>query len=417
MRSLSALLFYIWLLSLPFYRYSLIGTLAFDQILGSALVVLWLAVRPKADEAFTRGQRANIIAGLILLTLYFFSHTLTFVLSQSAIWRYTYRFLADIPYFLVPVLYVRSALIRRRAEDYVVLVALIGALSSFLVAYGIFDLPIARESADRLAIEGLELTRATGFFGAFGDMAILSAFSLMIVMSAKRETLLFFKRSWIMIIGIPFALLLGFVGSQSRNIALTVVVSISLYLLIGWWAKRRANWIPKFYLLLFIGAMTIVITLGFFFEPLFDYVATLGGRAARGTAEARLEQYEFGLKLLDGRYLSGAPPAVQDKYGLFINSIHNMWIKELVIGGFFAVLAMLAFLIVGIMKATRCLRVDPLDQAARLRLVLCITLFLSTQFNPSGTSVYWVMLGLIFANVPIREPEVTRAQGAIYAAR
>lgn len=399
MNRLAELLFYIWLLSLPFNRYSLVGTLAFDQLLGPALVILWFLVRPRIDAVYAQGYGRNLAVGIILITVYFLSHNLALAFSQAAIWKYTYRFLADLPYFLVPVLYIRSVVVRRRAEDCLVLVTLIGAVSSFMVAYGLVSLPMARESANRLAIEGIELTRATGFIGAFGDMAILSAFTLMIVFSRQRQIVAFMRRSRFKTAAIVLALILGFIGSQSRNMAITVVVSMALFWLIGIWSRRRTNWIPRFYMLLTFGVATAAITLGFFFEPLFELVASLGGKAASATAQGRLEQYATGLSLLEGRYLFGVTPEVQERYELFVNSIHNMWIKEFVIGGLVALLALLAFFIIGMLKATGCLRVDPLDQAARLRLVLCIAIIISTQFNPSGTGVFWVMLGMILSNV------------------
>lgn len=409
MKRVSEFLFYVWLLSLPFYRFGIVGTLSFDQILGPVLVVLWVVMRPAADMAFSAVYTRNVVTGMLLLFLYFLSHHLGLVLSQSAIWRYIYRFLTDVPYFLVPLLYIRSALIRRRAEDAVMVVALMGALTSFMVAYGLLQLPVARESADRLAIEGLNLTRATGLIGAFGDMAILTAFSLMTVLSPKRETLLFMRRNSLVAVGIVLALLLGFVGSQSRNIAITVMVSMPLYLMIGLWARRGIDWIPRFYPLLFMGMALVAIALGFFFEPLFELVASVGGKSARGTAMGRLEQYALGMQLLDGRYVLGAPPAAQERYEVFINSIHNMWIKEFVIGGMLAVLAMLGFLIAGMIRATRCLRVDPMNLPARIRLVLCVTLLISTQFNPSGTSIFWLIVGMILANCCGHETAPVRA--------
>ena len=59
---------------------------------------------------------------------------------------------------------------------------------------------------------------------------------------------------------------------------------------------------------------------------------------------------------------------------------------------------LLAFLGTGMARATNCLKRNPLDEAARLRLVLAVTLLVSTQFNPSGTSIYWLIVGMMLAN-------------------
>jgi O-antigen ligase len=146
------------------------------------------------------------------------------------------------------------------------------------------------------------------------------------------------------------------------------------------------------------GSIVLAITLYLFIDPLFELIASMGGKSAMGTAHSRLEQYQKGIELLDGRYIFGASPAIQDKWGWFIYAIHNMWIKEFVLGGMLAIIAMLAFLVTGMVRATACLRANPVDQGARFRLVLVFTLLVSTQFNPSGTSIYWLVLGMIVAN-------------------
>ena len=398
MSKISEYIFYVWLLSLPFYRFDLVGTLSFDQIFGPVLVVTWLLFRPRLDADFAKSQAGNIVVGIILLLVFYLSHAATLISTQEAIWKYTYRFLTDVAYFMIPIMYVRSRLIQRRAEDCIVAIALAGAATSFLAAMDLLHLATERESTSRIAIEGLNITRSTGLFGAFGDMAILSAFTLMLVITFSRETLLFFRRNLLITIGVPLVILLGFIGSQSRNMALTVIVSLALYSLIGLWSRRGINWIPNFYVFLISSIVALAFTLYFFIDPLFEQVASLGGKSAMGTAHGRLEQYQKGMELLDGHYIIGAPAATQEDWGWFIHAIHNMWIKEFVLGGLLAIFAMLTFLVVGMVKTTAYLRADAGDQAARFRLVLIISLLVSTQFNASGTSVFWVVLGMIFAN-------------------
>ncbi|MFK5947511.1 MAG: hypothetical protein QM500_01925 [Methylococcales bacterium] len=402
MSRFSEYLFYIWLISLPFNNYNLVGTLSFDQLLGPTLVVLWLLTQPKSDAVFKRGQAKRIATAIILLSFYFLCHAIILGNSTSSLWTFIYGFLTVLHNFILPILYVRSLSIRRNAEDCILTVTMVGAMSSFLAAIGFLHLELERLSTSRIAIEGLDLTRSIGLFDAFGDMAILSAFSIMLVLSTQRDRVLFFKRTRLIMACIVGVIILGLIGSQSRNMVLTILTSIFAFLIIRRWSGSGSNWIPKFYIFFIGGAVSVALILVFMFDPIVELLSSWGGKSASGTANTRLEQYRMGFVLLDGNYIFGAAADVQDKMGAYIQGIHNMWVKEFVKGGFIAVISMLAFFLVGMRRATKCLKLNPLDEAAILRLALIITLLVSTQFNPSGTEIFWVILGMVLSNSCLR---------------
>lgn len=399
MNRLAEKLFYIWVLSLPFYRFSLFGTLSLDNLLGPILIVLWLLIRPSATPQFAQKQEKNIFIIGTILAIYFFAHTITLINTQTAGFTSIYIMVTDLSYFVVPLLYVRNERVSSRMEDCILAITLIGAISAFLSAIGLLHLEVTRYSTSRIDIEGLDLTRSIGLFGAFGDMALLSAFSIMLAMSPKRKLLLFVKRSRFMIIVILLSIFLGLVGSQSRNMIVTIVISIFLFMLVRRWSNRNSNWIPKFYALLIAGGLSLAIFLGLFWEPLTELLSNWGGKQASGTAHGRLEQYQLAWELLKDNPLTGAAPELREAMINIIAHIHNMWLKELVQGGLIAVFAMIALIIHGMRNATRCLHINPGDETARITLVLLVAMIVSTQFNPSGTSVFWMLLGFSLAKI------------------
>ena len=84
---------------------------------------------------------------------------------------------------------------------------------------------------------------------------------------------------------------------------------------------------------------------------------------------------------------------MQERLSTSIGYIHNMWLKELVQGGIAAIMALLLLLFRGFYNSTTYLVIDSRDDAARARLAFLVAMLASTQFNPSGTAVFWMLLG------------------------
>lgn len=393
------LLFYTWVLSIPFYRFSLIGTLSLDNILGPLLIVAWPLVRPPADVSYARAQVRNIAISASVLFVYFIAHIATLLSTQDAIWRSAYVIVTDLSYFVVPLLYIRTERIRVKAEDCVILVAIIGAFSAFLSAIGVIHLDVSRYSDSRVVVEGLDLTRSIGLFSTFGDLALLSAFAAMTALSMQRPTLLFIKRSRVALIFLFFMLLLGLLGAQSRNIVLTMVVSLVLFLLFRRWALQGKNWLSMYNAMWIGGGLLSIVVAVFLWQPLVDLLAGWGGKQASATAHGRLEQYQLAFALLSGNPFTGASSEIQERMALTIAGIHNMWLKELVQGGVFAILALIGLIMLTMRNAKKCVAAGKLDESALTSLVFMVALVISTQFNPSGTSVFWMLLGFSVAKL------------------
>jgi len=396
MKRVAEILFSIWILSFPFYHYSIVGTLAVDNMLAPALLVLWMITKLLEPEAkvTSRSQGVSPIV-VVLIGAYFLAHTATLLNTQNLVWLSMYSVAKDLLYFVIPLLYLDSKKMQERVADFIIIIALIGALSAFLAAIGVLHLNVARFSQSRVEIEGL--TRTVGLFGVYGDMAILSSFAILVALNRSRKRLLFVKRRKSVVVLVLACVLLGLLGSQSRNMVLTISVSLFVFLLVGHWLRQGGNWPRKFYGLLYGGGLSVLLLVVILWQPLFEMLSSWGGQQAAGTAYARLSQYQVAWELLKDNPLLGASSKMQITYGHEIGYIHNMWLKELVQAGVFGVLSLLGLLLYGLKSAVDCLLWNPLDHLARVKLAIIVAVLVSTQFNPSGTAVFWMILGVVLS--------------------
>lgn len=401
MNRITEIVFYIWIISLPFYQFSILGTLSIDNVLGPLLLLVWFFGKPKLDPGAINQQPKVIFFSGLILTIYFFSHVLTLVMSEHVIWRTIYVLVTDLTYFFVPLLYIRNIKVQERTQDLIVLITLIGATSAFLSAIGLINLEGVRYSTSRVGIEGLELTRTVGLFSVYGDMAMLSSFAIMMAITAGRDKLLFIKRTKILVFTVLFVISLGLLGAQSRNMVLTIVITVALYAVISKLSKKGVSWIPWFYTTIIIGGLASIIILTVLWQPIVNMVSGWGGEQAAGTALGRLEQYKFALSLVGDNPLVGVSSELYEKYAHIISGIHNMWLKELVQGGVFAVLALVWLIVYCLKNATKCLYKNKDDSTAKIKMAMMFALLISTQFNPSGTSIFWLILGYSAAIVPL----------------
>lgn len=399
MNRITEIIFYIWIMSLPFYQFSIIGTLSLDNVLGPLLLLIWFVGRPKLEPGVINQQPKVIVFSGLILTIYFFSHVLTLVMSEHVIWKSIYGQISDLTYFFVPLFYLRNIRVQERTQDFIVLITMIGAISAFLSSIGLINLEGVRYSTSRVSIEGLDLTRTVGLFSVYGDMAILSSFTIMLAMTSKRNKLLFVKRSKAIVIAVFAVIILGLIGSQSRNMVLTIVIAVTLYVVVTTLSKKGVSWMPRFYAALIASGLSAIIILTFFWQPIVNMVSGWGGEQAAGTALGRLEQYKFALNLVGSNPFVGVDLEIYEKYAHLISGIHNMWLKELLQGGVFSILALLGLIVYCLRNASKCLYQNSDDSTAKIKMVMMFAILVSTQFNPSGTSIFWFILGYSVAIV------------------
>ena len=98
----------------------------------------------------------------------------------------------------------------------------------------------------------------------------------------------------------------------------------------------------------------------------------------------------------------GVDTVTYEKYAVLIEGIHNMWLKELMQGGVFSVIALLVLLVFSLNNAAKCLYANASCLSAKLKIVMVFAILLSTQFNPSGTSVFWFFMGYCAVNICVK---------------
>ena len=394
MKSIADRLFLVWIFSFPFYHYSVVGTLSVDNLLTPLLVLSIPFLRLNPEGSLSGGGLLWI--GLALFT-YFAPQVIPLVVTEGIVWKVIYDLFVDSAYFLVALVFLGGRpWLRSKAENLVVVIAMIGCVTAFLAAIGVLELSVSRYSSSRLGIEGLQ--RTVGLFGVYGDMAILCSFSLLYALS-REEMLAFFRKRKPVVVAVFLIVLLGLLGSQSRNMVLTITVSLGFFWLIKRAARKGRQALKRVLYQFTIAGILMGGLLTVYGREMMELLSQWGGQQAQGTATARLSQYHLAWSLLKDSWLIGVSAETFERYSADIAYIHNMWLKEAVKGGVLGVMGLGALFIMGARRAISRLMVSPDDDIARRNLATLLAIFVSTQFNPSGTFIFWFMLGLSLSYV------------------
>ena len=398
--NLIALLSFAWLLSLPFYHFSLAGTLSLDNLIAPILFLYVAVSMVVGAHSPSRTQSVNIGLAVILILVYLMTHAVSLVGTQQAVWSSIYGIAKNMLYFLLPVMFIRTESDLKRAGVAMMGVMIAGSASALMSALGIVSFEFARQAESRLQLE--YIPKSVGLFTAYGDMALLVALALLLALGWRTHALGSRRARLLVVIVITGSALVAVVAMQSRNIVFTITVAFFAYYVIGHWRRRSAGWVFKMYasLVFVIGVMVSVVAL--FSGPLIGWVESLGGTSeAAATVHARLEQYQYGLSLVERNLLFGADAATHERNALLISFIHNLWLKELVQSGLVGVLAMLLFYFRALGNQVSRLKADP-SSTARVYIAALIGSLIATQFYPGDTPVFWVIMGLATA-LPLRE--------------
>ena len=404
---LIAPLSFLWLLSLSLYKFSLLGSFSLDNLLAPLLFLLIIfgmfigSVRPTSE------QRRNLFWAVVTVFAYLMAHSLNLIVTQSAVWVSLVTVAKSMLYFLLPIMFITSEQQLKRANDAIIVLMLVGCITALMQSMGIMNLSFVRHASARFDLEGFEKT--VGFLGSYGDVGMLTSLALLLVVGGRKGRVFFGRGSWVKIAIVVIATLAGMIAMQSRNLVLTVIVSIGAFVYLGYIRKRR-SWRGKFYMTLIGGVGLSAVLIVLYADSLIAWVQSIGGtHEAAATVSARLSQYKFGWSLLQGRLLVGADPAVLQSNQMLVVFIHNMWLKELVEGGLPAVAAMLWFYIRAIRNQVSRYHEAPGRFEARCYLALLTGLLLATQFYPGATYIYWVLLGIATARPAKEGPAKARS--------
>ncbi len=402
MNAIAGLLVSVWVVSLPFKHISIIGTLSIDNILGPLLIILWPFVQRRNDLAPHSVRIKHTVIVLVIVFFYFLAHIANLLMLQNMVMHASYLLISDLVYFVVPFLYLSDEKLRTRFDDLIVVVTIIGCVSALLASLGIIHITDARFAPSRIGVSWLPKT--VGLIGTYGDMALLISYTFLLTITGKNNRFLFGKNNLIKMLVIYAIIVAGFAGSQSRNMLLTVGAAMCglIYLEILR-SIRPKRWRTIFFSTIGIAGLIAALSLTYYGETVTEALSSAGdSHEAEATADARLSQYNFAWRILKENPLTGANADIQVKYEEIIVFIHNMWLKELVQGGVLAILAIIGLAIIGMKISSKALVYNPKDYYARARLIFILVMFISTQFNPSGTSIFWMLLGVSLVRLNIR---------------
>lgn len=388
-------LFGLWMLSLAAYQYPLVGSLSLDNLLAPVLLVLVLLFPPGGlGSVLNRPLGASALpAGLLLFGLYALAHLVPRFGDPSLFAALGFEVAKAGLYFVLPLLLVVGQRERDIALWALVGVACLAGLSNLAASLGWLEFAHQRFAPSRIGLEGLP--RSIGLLGNYGDMAIVSALALVTVLAHRARARLGVLLVWLVV---GACLLAGLLGSQSRNLALTLGCALLVYPALAGWARLSAPLANA--VVLALGCAVALLGLWDALDPdqLVDYVRHWGGAQAAATADDRLSQYDFAMGLIDKNPWLGAPEAAYYRHRSTVEGIHNLWLRETARSGLLGAASLaVMFAAVGF-KALRRLRASHgQDTDALIAATLVVAMLLATQFYVAGNNCLWVLLGLALA--------------------
>ncbi len=402
-------LFYLWILLLPFSWVVavLTGITAPDKLLAPLLLLLGLVRVFKSSY----DQRINKIYVFILLVILFiFIKHLSFVDNGTILWPLIVDDAVKLGYFLIPVFCIDSIHKYRVSGWMVLFVAMSGCFSVFFVSTGLMTLPLERFEASRVGVEGL--LKAIGLFPSYGDLAQYLAFTVMFVIVApgiENKKNKWLKRArFLVFIGV----ILGLLGTQSRNILISLFISLGTLWLLKKMASKQGISKDTMMMLMVVTAIVGISLIGVFISNFVDALSSMGGANAKNTAGARLEQYAVAWEIMKSSPLLGADAETYARMGLFIEGIHNVWLRLIAHGGLFAML-MMAILLWHCFKGIRAAsHIQDKSAEAMVSTGYFAALMVSVMFYTGMGELFWALLG-IATSISCVPPFTNRATEAM----
>ena len=227
-------LFVIWVLSLPFQRYSIVSTYSIDNVLAPLICMLAIFLPRLRDRSVVSQRIKWLVVIVALYVLQGLPHMLHYMGVPDQFWYEGWLLVRSGFYFLAPAMYVRDLRSFRIMKQLIVVITVIGALSAFLVSIGVLHLEVERFSESRIGESWLP--KSVGLFSNYGDLSILYGFVVVLLISHGRDELGFGMGTRLGKLIIWCILLLGLVGSQSRNMLFGTLIAMAVY----WgWRKLR----------------------------------------------------------------------------------------------------------------------------------------------------------------------------------
>lgn len=387
---ITKVLFSLWLCSLPFYLYSLVGSLSLDNLLVPFLFVLLLFRFLFVPGSMKRWKIKIILVAGVLFGIYACGRLFSVVERPEYFWFTAEIILKQFLYFILPILYIDTHSDLMYVSKIIVLVAIVGIFSALLASLGIVEFPVERFAESRIGMPSLK--KAIGLFPNFGDMALLGSFSflfLYVIGYRDKDNKLSFQ---LLKYAVTLFLLAGYLGAQSRNMYLTLVCGIlfAIYFRIA----LNQNTAVKILLSNFVilGCIFIVALFTFLEVSALESLKGFGGtKEAAATVDARLEQYNLAWHIFKTNpYFGHAINILDAKI-----EIHNIWLKLMALGGIVSTTAVVAMFLVPFTSLFRhnYSRIFRNERIFALTQLVCV--FVAAEFYGAMTYIFLVVLGIL----------------------
>jgi hypothetical protein len=388
------ILFAIWILSIPFQRYSLVKTYSVDNLLAPLLCLVALFL-PRLRNPYVVSRRIKTMLVVVGLYGLFWMASLFPVFSLNPVLlQRSWLGLRD-AFYLFPVLFfVRDRYSFRMLKSLLIIVTMMAAVSALLGSLGWIQLPVERYESSRIDIAWLP--KAIGLLSNYGDVAMLYGFTAVLMVSHSREELAFGLSArggkWL----VWLSLLAGVLGSQSRNLVLTVLLALGAYRVFRALSNAQASTRIAVAGILIAIVISVTAVLGTFGGDIAEAMGHWGGTNAAETADWRLHTYGQALTLIGQNPFTGITSDMYGKWGYLAEVLHNMWLRVLLQGGVLRFFALVGLFWLAAKSGYINLGAEG-ERAHNAALVLAslIAMLLATQFYPGESDIMWVMLGAL----------------------
>lgn len=384
-------MFSLWVLSLPFYQFDIIGTLSVDNLLAPLVFLLWVLASITGPASVVRNSRMFLL--FILIGLYSLFNVISLVISASderilSAASIEARYML---YLLLPIMCIRTVKVFKFVLKLFVLDTVIVCLSAFFQAIGLIHLDFARSIAGNRLDTNL-LVRSPGLFESYGDVAILIAFAGVVIYCCHESS----KGRKMKIVKFLFAisLLVGAVAAQSRNVIIAVlVVTITFAFL-----RKLEKISPQkrgFYLFTALSVGLVVIPFVYLIVP-YVYSLLLGSGGVKMSVTDRFAQYDMAFSLISQNPIFGIGGDAELKYAVLVSQIHNLWLGVALKGGSLAVIMLAWMFVKGIGEAFSRISNKVVGKEAALMVALGFGMLTSSMFYVAqGSYIFWTMFGVL----------------------
>jgi len=384
----SSWLFFLWVASFPLTNFYLVAELSIDNLLVPILFVAWLFFM--GDKQRKIGWSSVVIIMFVYLTGIAMEHRVFQggVPFQFALWTLA----RDGGYFMLPFLFVTDRSTFRAGSAAIVIVAMAGGFTAILVSLGLLHLEYIRLQPTRIGLDFLP--KATGVFRNFGDVALLAGYTVLVLLAYGSRDLPFKLGTRSAKIIVLIFLFLGLVGTQSRNMLVSMIVAVPAYAFFNSLSKvsrkRRQEYLVGAFAVAIVGGALII----FFAGDVISLLTNIGGGDAAHTAQTRLSSYDQAEALFGEAFVSGINYSSPSRTSL-AELVHNLWIGLFLRGGIISVLSMAFFYIYAMRSVFRVMLIDPRNTEAKILGAFIFCAVTASMFFPAGSLIYWFMLGMI----------------------